>query len=226
MNKTELMIRLREIFEMTKVEKFLDAKVNDGSILRVEGDSLVEGAKVVLVSADGASIAPNDGEFTLDDGTKIEIKASVIEKITPATAPIEPTAEATTEDVTAAAAPAPVETPAEAPTTPTMGPDGGIDLGMISEILSQLSERVANLEAKLGDANAEAPAAFSAEKPKVTYPTYEKGQKIDDYLSQVRAFNRSKAESFGNTRPLTTNNPIKPSFLGNIKGSFNVSNGN
>ena len=80
--------RLVENFEIEvenskiiKVQQiFVDAKLEDGTQIRVEGDSLVEGAKVVVITEEGEMPAP-DGVHTLEDGTKVETKEGVIAMI-------------------------------------------------------------------------------------------------------------------------------------------------
>ena len=80
--------RLVENFEIEVVdgeiktvkEIFVDAKLVDGTQIKVEGDSLMEGAKVVVVMADGEVPAP-DGVHELEDGTKVETKEGVIARI-------------------------------------------------------------------------------------------------------------------------------------------------
>jgi hypothetical protein len=80
--------RLVENFEIevkdgkieTVKEVFLDAKLVDGTVVKVEGDSLAEGSKVVVVTADAEIPAP-DGVHELEDGTKIETKDGIIAKI-------------------------------------------------------------------------------------------------------------------------------------------------
>jgi hypothetical protein len=61
-------------------EIFIDAKLVDGTVVKVSGDSLVEGAKVVVVTADAEVPAP-DAIHELEDGTKIETKDGVITKV-------------------------------------------------------------------------------------------------------------------------------------------------
>lgn len=58
-------------------EKFLDAKLEDGTVLRVEGDSLAEGAAIFVVTEEGEVPAP-DGVHTLEDGTKVQTAEGVI----------------------------------------------------------------------------------------------------------------------------------------------------
>jgi hypothetical protein len=61
-------------------EIFVDAKLADGTVVKVEGDNLMEGAKVLVVTADAEIPAP-DGVHELEDGTKIETKDGVIVKV-------------------------------------------------------------------------------------------------------------------------------------------------
>jgi preprotein translocase subunit YajC len=61
-------------------EIFLDAKLVDGTEIKVEGDSLIEGAKVFVVTAEGEIIAP-DAVHELSDGTKVETKEGLIVRI-------------------------------------------------------------------------------------------------------------------------------------------------
>ena len=61
-------------------EIFLDATLADGTVIKVEGDSLVEGAKVLVITADAEIPAP-DGVHELEDGTKVETKDGIIAKV-------------------------------------------------------------------------------------------------------------------------------------------------
>jgi hypothetical protein len=61
-------------------EIFVDAKLVDGTQIKVEGEGLVEGAKVVVVTEEGEVPAP-DGVHELEDGIKVETKDGIIAKI-------------------------------------------------------------------------------------------------------------------------------------------------
>lgn len=61
-------------------EIFVEAKLEDGTVVKVEGDSLAEGAKVVVVTPDAEIPAP-DGVHKLEDGTEIETKDGMIASI-------------------------------------------------------------------------------------------------------------------------------------------------
>jgi hypothetical protein len=58
-------------------EIFVEAKLEDGTVVKVEGDGLVEGAKVLVVTPDAEIPAP-DGVHKLSDGTEIETKDGMI----------------------------------------------------------------------------------------------------------------------------------------------------
>ena len=61
-------------------EIFVMAKLVDGTEVKVEGDALAEGAKVVVVTPDAEIPAP-DGIHKLEDGTEIETKDGIIAAI-------------------------------------------------------------------------------------------------------------------------------------------------
>ena len=61
-------------------EIFIDAKLSDGTMVRVEGDVLGEGAKVIVITEQGEIPAP-DGVHELEDGTKIETKDGIIARV-------------------------------------------------------------------------------------------------------------------------------------------------
>jgi len=87
--------KLKENFEIEVAEGeiksvkeiFIDAKLVDGTVVKVEGDSLVEGAKVVVVTADAEVPAP-DGVHELEDGTKVETKDGIIARVEEAVAEV------------------------------------------------------------------------------------------------------------------------------------------
>jgi hypothetical protein len=80
--------KLKENFELEVAESqivsvkelFVDAKLIDGTQIKVSGDGLVEGAKVMVVTEEGEIVAP-DGVHELEDGTKVETKEGIIAKI-------------------------------------------------------------------------------------------------------------------------------------------------
>jgi hypothetical protein len=81
--------KLKENFEIevsegsitTVKEIFLDAKLKDGTKIKVIGDGLVEGAKVVVVQEDGIEVPAPDAIHELEDGTKVETVEAIIKSI-------------------------------------------------------------------------------------------------------------------------------------------------
>ena len=63
-----------------KAENFIDAKLIDGTAIKIEGDSLMEGAKVMVVTADGEVPAP-DGVHEVEGGMKVQTTDGIIVKI-------------------------------------------------------------------------------------------------------------------------------------------------
>jgi preprotein translocase subunit YajC len=63
-------------------EIFVEAKLKDGTIVKVEGDSLAEGAAVKVVTDDMPDGIPApDGVHMLEDGTEVETKDGIIASI-------------------------------------------------------------------------------------------------------------------------------------------------
>ena len=117
--------------EITSVKEiFVDAKLVDGTVVKVAGDSLVEGAIVVVVTADAEIPAP-DGVHELEDGTKLETKDGVIVKVEEVVGEMEegveiPEAEAPTID-------APMEMSKEM-------------MELLKEFISKMGEKVSKME--------------------------------------------------------------------------------
>jgi hypothetical protein len=61
-------------------EIFVDAKLVDGTPIKVEGEEVIEGAKVVVVTEEAEIPAP-DGVHELESGVKVETKDGLIVKI-------------------------------------------------------------------------------------------------------------------------------------------------
>ena len=81
--------KLKENFELEVSEGdiiavkeiFLDAKLKDGTLVKVLGDALVEGVKVMIADAAGMDVPAPNGIHELEDGTKIEVLEGIISKI-------------------------------------------------------------------------------------------------------------------------------------------------
>jgi hypothetical protein len=123
-------------------ENFLEAKLKDGTIVKVEGDSLAEGAKVVVVTEEGEIPAPN-GVHELEDGSKVETVDGVVKSI-----------QATVEEKVEAE----VELPGQELPGVEVPADGAeVELGymmpeemvnMLKDFIVKCSEKIAEMEAK------------------------------------------------------------------------------
>lgn len=196
---------LKELFSLTK-ENFAEAKLADGSTLRSDSD-LIQGAKVSLVGADGTVTDAPDGDLVLEDGTKVTIKGGVIDTMVAAeAAPVEATATDTVEPAKMEDAPAVEAAPAETTEAPAEEAKEATDLGMLTDLVNQLTERLAAVEAQLGESMAattemksqvekfsKEPAATAIKRTDVTEEVFS-ANKPNDYLSKIEelAFGRNK----------------------------------
>lgn len=78
--KENFVLEVAESQIVSVKEIFVDAKLVDGTVVKVSGDALVEGAKVTVVTEEGEIPAP-DGVHELEDGSKVETKDGIIAKI-------------------------------------------------------------------------------------------------------------------------------------------------
>jgi flagellin-like hook-associated protein FlgL len=126
--------KLKENFEIevsngeivTVKEIFVDAKLKDGTAIKVEGDTLDKGAKVVVVTPDAEIPAP-DGTHELEDGTKVQTKDGVIVDVI---------------DVAN-------ETPADEANEVPEGKDVEAPMGMSKEMMDMLKEFVSKMGEKM-----------------------------------------------------------------------------
>lgn len=107
-------------------EIFIDAKLKDGTEVKVSGDVLDKGAKVTVVTADAEVPAP-DGTHELEDGTKIETKDGIIVNVI---------------DV-------PNETPADEANEIPEGKDVEAPMGMSAEMFDMLKEFISKMGEKM-----------------------------------------------------------------------------
>jgi hypothetical protein len=144
--------RLVENFEIqvkdgtiTSVKQiFVDAKLIDGTQIKVEGESLMEGAKVVVVTEEGELPAP-DGVHELEDGTKVETKEGVIARIEEKVAP----------EVEVELADEMVEGPKGAEAEISV-PDPMVEfVALVKDMMEKISEKMKSMEEKVEEVKAE-----------------------------------------------------------------------
>jgi len=123
-------------------EIFVDAKLKDGTQIKVEGDSVIEGAKVMVVTAEGEIPAP-DGVHELEDGSKVETKDAVIVKLEPAMEEEKPEVEI---EVSAEKMEEVVE---DVPSVDIGDPVEVEMLDMLKDFIKKMSEKMAKMEEKM-----------------------------------------------------------------------------
>jgi hypothetical protein len=122
---------------VTVKEIFIDATLVDGTVVKVEGDSLIEGAKVVVVTPDAEIPAP-DGVHELADGTKIETKDGLITMVMEVMEDVE---EGEVPEIPS------VEVPAVVISDEVMS--------MLKEFISKMGEKMSQMEVKMNTMNSE-----------------------------------------------------------------------
>ena len=127
---------------------FVDAKLVDGTQIKVEGDSLMEGAKVVVVMADGEVPAP-DGVHELEDGTKVETKEGVITRIE------EKVEEAEGPEVEIELADVEVEGPNGAEAEVSVPDPMAEFMALVKDMMEKISEKMKAMEDKVHSMNAD-----------------------------------------------------------------------
>jgi hypothetical protein len=193
--------RLVENFEIEVVngeiksvkEIFVDAKLADGTVVKVEGDGLVEGAKVLVVTEDAEIPAP-DGVHELEDGTKIETKDGIIAKVEEVVSDVE---EGKVPEMPVDMADAVVDPEAPAPAIDepaTKGKEVDVEmLEMLKDFLKKMSEKMGSLEDKVADVEAQfnsfkkEPAAKKIANGKTEKFNNVSGDDLDDKISMIMA---------------------------------------
>lgn len=178
--------KLKEHFEIevsegqiTSVKEiFVDAKLVDGTQIKVEGDAVAEGAKVVVVTEEGEVPAP-DGVHQIEDGSKVETKDGVIVKVeeAPAEMPEAPEAEIEVE----------VPVAAEAQL---------VDL--VKEFVAKMGDKIKAMEAEMSALNAEfksfkkEPAAKKISDGKTDFNKQAKDDAVEDKISTIMSLRNKK----------------------------------
>lgn len=144
MDKVKLLEGLKKIKEaFISVQKFVDAKLNDGTtIIRYDGDSLQIGTAVLVVTDQGAIAIP-DGEYTLEDGTAFTITGGIVAEVSTAGEEKQDAAE------TGAGAPAAAGAPPAKPAAMTEANAKAIVESIIKE--TRFAEEIAELKSQINE---------------------------------------------------------------------------
>lgn len=161
-------------------EIFLDAKLMDGTIVKVEGDSLVEGAAVKVVTEEMPDGVPApDGVHELEDGTKIETMDGKISKVEEKIEEAEPS----------------VEIEVDAAKKEDMGGMEEI-YSLIKDMMEKISEKMKSMEDKMSaveadfDAFKKAPAAKKIADGKTDFNKENDSDEITDRIMKLRKLNK------------------------------------
>jgi hypothetical protein len=134
-------------------EIFVDAKLVDGTKIKVEGDGLVSGAKVVVVTEDAEVPAP-DGVHELEDGTKVETKDGLIVSVEEVAGEVEEK-EAPEVEVPSSLGEGEPDSEGEVPAPVKPAPVEEEMLSMLKDFIVKCSEKMQQLEEKMSGVEAE-----------------------------------------------------------------------
>jgi len=153
--------------EITAVKEiFVEAKLKDGTVVKVEGDSLAEGAAVKVITEEMPDgIAAPDGVHMLEDGTEIETNGGMIVSVKSPEGMMDGESDPMPEDSVDAGDPIQVEL-----------------MKMLRDFIYQCGEKMSQMEIKMEAMNNE----FSAFKKEPA------GKKISDGKTE---FNKISGES-------------------------------
>jgi hypothetical protein len=178
--------KLKENFEIevsegqiTAVKEiFVDATLIDGTKIKVEGDALANGAKVVVVTEQGEVPAP-DGVHELEDGTKVETKDGMIVMV---------------QEV-------PAEAEGEAPEAPEVEVSIPVDtqlVDLVKEFVNKMSEKISSMEANMSSLSSEfeafkkEPAAKKIADGKTDFNKQAKDDAVEDKISAIMSLRNKK----------------------------------
>jgi len=153
-------------------EIFVDAKLVDGTVVKVEGEEVVEGAAVKVVTEDAELPAP-DGVHELEGGMKIETKDGVIVKVEEVVSEEEPKVEVEIE-------------------APEMEMGGMKELyKMLEEMMKKVSEKMKSMEEKMSSVENEfkafkkQPAGKKISDGKTDFNKVEKLDSVDARIASI-----------------------------------------
>ena len=154
------------------VQKFVDAKLVDGTIVRIEPEVAV-GATVQVIGADGELLPAPDAQHQLEDGSVVSTEGGLIlEVIAAPAAPAEKP-----EDMEAAP---------DAPQTPAPLNMDDIQKAVMGKVASQISERINNMkfasEADVTDLKKAVNELADLFEKFVATPTEQPTKKVENYF--------------------------------------------
>ena len=173
----EIEVKEGEIVSVKEI--FVDAKLVDGTVVKVEGEEVIEGAAVKVVTEDAEIPAP-DGVHELEGGMKIETKDGVIVKV---------------EEVKEEEPEAKVEIEVE----PEMEMGGMKELySMLEDMMKKVSEKMKSMEQKMSSMESDfkafkkEPAAKKISDGKTEFNKEEKIDSVDARVASIMSLRNKK----------------------------------
>ena len=173
----EIEVKEGEIVSVKEI--FVDAKLVDGTVVKVEGEEVIEGAAVKVVTEDAEIPAP-DGVHELEGGIKIETKDGVIVKV---------------EEVKEEEPEAKVEIEVE----PEMEMGGMKELySMLEDMMKKVSEKMKSMEQKMSSMESDfkafkkEPAAKKISDGKTEFNKEEKIDSLDARVASIMSLRNKK----------------------------------
>ena len=173
----EIEVKEGEIVSVKEI--FVDAKLVDGTVVKVEGEEVIEGAAVKVVTEDAEIPAP-DGVHELEGGIKIETKDGVIVKV---------------EEVKEEEPEAKVEIEVE----PEMEMGGMKELySMLEDMMKKVSEKMNSMEQKMSSMESDfkafkkEPAAKKISDGKTEFNKEEKIDSLDARVASIMSLRNKK----------------------------------
>ena len=190
--KENFVIEVKESSIVSVKELFVEAKTLDGQSIKVEGDSVVPGAKVMVVTDAGDVPAP-DGQWELEDGSCVYTVNGMVEKVVAAEASSSPA------DV-AGEAPG-VDAPEDGVEVPVGGqkPMPNEMIEMLKEFITNVSKKIAEMEHQYSALNSEfdtfrkEPAGRKISTAKTDFNKADNDTHVEDRVSAIMALrNKNK----------------------------------
>jgi hypothetical protein len=177
-------------------EKFINAKLKDGTEVSISGKGVEVGGKIFIVK-DGVPTAAPDGTHELEDGTKVSVKDGEIVTVTPES-------EVPKEDPMPEEADSPAEEGMEAKgpvVDKTIKEDGKLNPQMMDEMYTMIKEFVTKCGAKMAEMEGQYSAlsnefeAFKKEPAgsKIKYSKTDYNKEVENALdAKIKALNSLK----------------------------------
>jgi hypothetical protein len=193
--------RLVENFEIEvkdgKIESvkeiFVNAKLVDGTEIKVDGEELLAGGKVVVVTPDAEIPAP-DGVHELEDGTKIETKDGVIVSVVES--PEESEVEVEISAAVGEGEPDPMGEPKAPVEKGVVEPQEEI-MGLLKDFIVKCSEKMSEMEKKVEDMKNEfsafkkEPAAKKIANGKTDFNKQSFSNDLDSQIEKIMAMRKN-----------------------------------